>query len=539
MKLIMTNPTVVLIAGAVSPIAVVVAQHSDYQPHYLVGLLNLPNSKIPDELKNHTSGTHIVPGRDQDWLASSKAPFADVPNVGFSDIEFYYDDEGNPVLGEYYALSDNGFGGIFEENSADFALNIFHVSVRKPFTYRHGESTFDTYTEARTLGTAILHDPNKFIKWENGADIEVTYQIPDSTWDDWKEKRVLTGRDLDPEGLAVIKQDCAVLGDEHMPAVVMVNPKTGVILSPFVRTPDIDSEGNFVEGMFLSTIRDKALCKIEDLEANSCPDVKSEDVDAAGYRRHDPSGGYEGFALLDDGSVAAFLEKNSGDTTLGDEPGARVYRVLPGDCTPGSAPKFDKFIGYYPFELNAERIGDVSPIPGSSRHVLVIERNSFPRGHLFPAPTMPANKLCVVDLEDLDEDMVMRNKKCILNYHSIDDPWDVDGNGIFKAAMTQVTNEAVIVVDDYCIVACTDTNHPWTNQFALNESDVPYFQEVSDTRFMVICFVEPIFNVKYPLMDKTAKASKRKSSSSSSLKLGRARVYGLLIGFVVGLFYFA
>ena len=46
--------------------------------------------------------------------------------------------------------------------------------------------------------------------------------------------------------------------------------------------------------------------------------------------------------------------------------------------------------------------------------------------------------------------------------HSIDDPWDVDGNGIFKYAQTQVTNEQLIVVDDYCVVAGTDTNFPCT-----------------------------------------------------------------------------
>ena len=62
--------------------------------------------------------------------------------------------------------------------------------------------------------------------------------------------------------------------------------------------------------------------------------------------------------------------------------------------------------------------------------VVVIERNGFPSGHLFPAPRMPANKLCVVDLYDLDENMVMQNKKCVLNYHAISDPWDVDNNGV-------------------------------------------------------------------------------------------------------------
>lgn len=48
---------------------------------------------------------------------------------------------------------------------------------------------------------------------------------------------------------------------------------------------------------------------------------------------------------------------------------------------------------------------------------------------MWPGAGNPANHLCVVDLLDVDEDMVFKNKKCILNYHNIDDPWDADGNG--------------------------------------------------------------------------------------------------------------
>ena len=331
-------------------------------------------------------------------------------------------------------------------------------------------------------------------------------------------------------GLAVlINKNLAILGDELMPAIfavskrivsifklnqtrkmqnlansvhlippifLQVNPTTGVVLSNFVRTPDIDEDGNF-NGKFLSTNGEKVHCSITSLEANECMAVDI--VDASDYRKHDPSGGYEGFSLLADGTIAAFIEKKTGDCTLGDEPGVRVYKVLPGDGT--EAPKFDSFMGFYPFELNAGNIADVSPIPGSSNLVAVIERNGFPAGHLFPAPTMPANKLCVVDLTDLNDDMVMQNKKCILNYHNINDPWDVDGNGIFRYAQTQVTAKQVIVVDDYCIVARTDTNYPWTNQFGVDAEELPFGQEVADTRFMVVCFTEPIFNLDFPLMD--------------------------------------
>jgi len=462
--------------------------HTDYQDHYLVGLLNLPNSYVDPVLANHTSGT-LIDG-------AGGAPFTYVPSVGFSDIEPFFTN-GKIVRGEFFCLSDNGYGA--PNNSGDFALNIAHMKIQKPFTYRHGESTFEPYTEALNLGTAILHDPDHLIQWENGADIQVTYAIPDSTWDDWKDMRVLTGRDFDVEGLAVINENFAIIGDELMPAVFAVNPTTGKVLTPFVRTPDIDKNGKF-NGKFLSTKGDKVHCSIAALEANTCPSVSSATVEASEYRKVDPSGGYEGFSLLADGTIAAFIEKKSGDTTLQDEPGVRVYKVLPGDGTPANPPKFDSFRGFYPFEINGGNIADVTHIPGSSNLVAVIERNGFPNGYLWPAAVQPHNVLCVVDLEDLDENMVMHNKKCILNYHKIDDPWDVDGNGIFRYAQTQVTNEQVIVVDDYCIVAGTDTNYPWTNNFGVDIDTLPFGQEVSDTRWMVVCFQEPIFNLDYPLM---------------------------------------
>ena len=44
------------------------------------------------------------------WSESNKAPFTSVPGVGFSDMEFYYDDDGNKVKGEFFCLTDNGFG---------------------------------------------------------------------------------------------------------------------------------------------------------------------------------------------------------------------------------------------------------------------------------------------------------------------------------------------------------------------------------------------------------------------------------------------
>jgi hypothetical protein len=76
----------------------------------LLFLLLLQLQTVPDALKNHTSGTYIPFGEEQ-WAESTEVPFKDVPNVGFSDMEFYYSNEtGAVVPGQFYCLSDNGFG---------------------------------------------------------------------------------------------------------------------------------------------------------------------------------------------------------------------------------------------------------------------------------------------------------------------------------------------------------------------------------------------------------------------------------------------
>jgi len=187
-----------------------------------------------------------------------------------------------------------------------------------------------------------------------------------------------------------------------------------------------------------------------------------------------------------------------------------TVQIKPGNCESGdkvrNKPEFIELMGFYKFELNAGNIADVSGIPGSDRYAVVIERNGFPSGYTIPAPPgrMPAYKLCIVDLLTTDETKTFNKKKCILNYHAISDPWDVDNNGINVYALSQVTNEQVIVVDDYCIVAGTDTNFPYVNQFNLDLEDttlVPDSQEVQDARFMIVCFIEPIFNLEYGLLD--------------------------------------
>ena len=57
-------------------------------------------------------------------------------------------------------------------NSADYPLNIQRLKIQKPFTFRHGESTFEKYTKVTNVDAVLLHDPNNLVQWENGADIQ-------------------------------------------------------------------------------------------------------------------------------------------------------------------------------------------------------------------------------------------------------------------------------------------------------------------------------------------------------------------------------
>merc|ERR1712106_791223 len=105
-------------------------------------------------------------------------------------------------------------------------------------------------------------------------------------------------------------------------------------------------------------------------------------------------------------------------------------------------------------------------------------------------------------------------------------------------AQTQVTNEQVIVVDDYCIIAGTDTNYPWTNQLDLKS--IPFAQEVNDARFMVVCFEEPIFNIDFKLLDDTpmvltASKAPTASTGSKAPTASKASKAGTTVGAVGGL----
>jgi hypothetical protein len=188
-------------------------------------------------LNGHTSGV-----KARAAFETPLDPLAYVPNVGITDIEPYviYVPELNAfikVSGEFYTLVDEGYGT--SDVSEDYALHYHQMEIKKPMVYNHAEKTFDVYTPVNRKATYLIHDPHKLIGWKSewdghALDIQVTYEAPDD-WDDYKELRVLTGRDFSPEGMAVFQHNCSVVADKWNPSIFSMDPMTGVVTSGLVK----------------------------------------------------------------------------------------------------------------------------------------------------------------------------------------------------------------------------------------------------------------------------------------------------------------
>lgn len=112
-------------------------------------------------------------------------------------------------------------------------------------------------------------------------------------------------------------------------------------------------------------------------------------------------------AMMADGSVTAFVERNVGSSLAArGEPGIRVFRVQAEPLA------FEKFYGFYKFEVAGGAIADVSPLPGSSTKIAVIERVDWPNGKNLPGQGMPNNRVCIIDLTEKGSDHVFKKNMC-------------------------------------------------------------------------------------------------------------------------------
>ena len=150
-------------------------------------------------------------------------------------MERFFEDD-DDVDRTFWVLSSGGYG--FSFNSQDYALHLITMLIQVPFTFRAGGFSFPNrfFGPTTAINTLMLTDPEGFIRWENGADIEVAYRIPDLSWISFKKDRVLTGRDFQPLGLAVLGNDkCGIISDGWQPSIFGIVPKLGTVTSPFIR----------------------------------------------------------------------------------------------------------------------------------------------------------------------------------------------------------------------------------------------------------------------------------------------------------------
>lgn len=181
------------------------------------------------------------------------------------------------------------------------------------------------------------------------------------------------------------------------------------------------------------------------------------------------------------------------------EPGARIYLIDPGDGSPDCEPIFRYFIGFYPFEFNANRIGDTSVLKGDDRKVIVTEQRAFPQGFLWPPKKNPSSKLCIVDITSRDPvTWVLTKKKCLLNYYALQDIWGVSPANENTFAFSRFNIDALWAYDDYCFLAGNANDYPFTNDWGNAPAQNPLFDQYQFPNFIIVCFIEAVLDRGYP-----------------------------------------
>lgn len=293
--------------------------------------------------------------------------------------------------------------------------------------------------------------------------------------------------------------------------------------SPY-STPDITNRTTSIlnTGKFLTTVSDKRHCYFHEVVANTCGKVDVKRIDENGkyekvknaatgktekkfikkFLRIDPNNGFVGIARMHSPNTRLAIAVMA--ATIGTEPGPRVYVVDIGDCDM-CPPKFKAFWGFIQLCTGANRIAAMDDITGSQTRIVIHEHTSgFPDGLTYPRD-MPADKLCIVNIESFQlttPDLVLSEKICVLHYLHISDPYGA-GNGGGFYPLSQKSNGGLKVIDPWCVLIATDPGYPLSekNDYDLAEGSVPFFvEEVQDTRFLIVCFFEPIFTDGYPFM---------------------------------------
>ncbi|MGF1633710.1 MAG: esterase-like activity of phytase family protein [Phycisphaerae bacterium] len=429
----------------------------DSPGYHLAGFAVLPADTFAD---GPVSGQFIGPGP----FNGRTPPFNSQPVQGFSSIIR------GDAPGEFLALSDNGYGS--RKNSADYLLRVYRV--RPDFKTADGGTGKGTGTgTGKGTGEVIwevaftLSDPNRQIPWPIVADGE-TY--PDSDVpvpDEVREKRLLTGADLDLESFVRLPDGTFWIGDEFGPFLVHVDGQ-GRLLRPPVELPG--------EGMW-------------------SPDHPTKPAEQAKIPR---TGGLESMVLVpgtrgtvqDYDMLFGILERPIAET---DEAALASWQMKTDDPDSILLTAPSPFGPWYRGTgvvggaelLGIERVagGDRWPA-GRESHFAILERDSK------EGEAAEHKQIAFATLRQIDRVLpggTQLRRTGSIDLLAIPDPHDLDGDGQNTFRFPFVTIESICLVDDRTLLVANDNNYPFSTGRDPNDAD--------HTEFILIRFDKPLAEV--------------------------------------------
>lgn len=398
----------------------------------LIGWAQMPAATFSD---GPTSGQFAAANP----YGTNLPPFVDMqPVQGFSGVM-------QGANGSYQFLVDNGFGA--KANSADSLLRMY--SLKPDFRTATGgtgtvsaadwntgalRAAFDASTRItlsdpdRKLGFGIVADLPKYPIYNpatnssSASAIDVAPSI--------RTGRLLTGADLDTEGVVRDKNGNLWIGDEFGPFLVKTDG-TGKVLRS--------------------------------------------DISLAGV--YAPENPYRG-------STPANLGSSRGFEGLAINPARnKVYTLLEGTVTGDAAKTLrlnefsvdsEAYTGrqwLYQLDAQGTNIGDMTAI--DDHEFLVIERN----GSTDTSGGTPFKKVFLVDVNRTDGAGHVYKRE-IVDLMNIADPHDLDGDGKTTFTFPYVTIENIMVLDEKTLLVVNDNNFPYGGGRAL-ASDNTEFLKIS------------------------------------------------------------
>jgi hypothetical protein len=300
--------------------------------------------------------------------------------------------------GGLIGLLDNGFGRT--KNSADFLLRCYRFRPDYPAQTVAYDAAFFLRDPASRLGRPIVAELSHYQQMPS-------VPVPKGV----REQRILTGKDLDPESIALGPDGGFWVGDEFGPSLL-----------------HFDQHGVLLEKPYL----------LDGIRAPQWSDAGQPATVVS-------SGGFEAMALDSDGrTLLLMLEKPRPDV---DDQTLPVFRFdIEQRRFLDSGPYRS-----YPIDPATTGVGAMGSI--GPQQLMVLERDSS------SGPDARHKKLYLVDLSQVDGNGLLK-KKLLLDLMNIPDPDHVYGESD-RFALPLHTLESVLLLDQRRVLIVNDNNYPF------------------------------------------------------------------------------